>query len=192
VRPVAAASAPVGSVAGILLVGGASRRFGSPKALTPFQGELLAERAHRVLVEAFSDVLALGKAADALPLPFPVEDDGNELRAPIVGIAAGLRRSRSEVCVFLPTDMPWVTPALLRALAAAAEGADAAVPQTGPLPGAYRRSALPVIEARIARGELALRPALAELETRVVECDRALLANVNTRADLEAAGGPGS
>ncbi|MGH3045820.1 MAG: molybdenum cofactor guanylyltransferase, partial [Gaiellaceae bacterium] len=96
-------------VAGVLLVGGASRRFGSPKALARFGRETLAGRAYRVLEEAFDDVLAVGKAADALPLPFPVLDDGSELRAPIVGVAAGLRLTPTELCVFLPTDMPWVT-----------------------------------------------------------------------------------
>jgi molybdopterin-guanine dinucleotide biosynthesis protein A len=147
---------------------------------------MLAERAYRVLEEAFGDVLALGKTADALPLPFPVHDDGSELRAPVVGVAAGLRLAPTELCVFLPTDMPWVTPELLGTLARAAAGLDAAVPQTGPLPGAYRRSVLPVLERRIEAGELALRDALGELRTRDVELDERLLRNVNAPADLRA------
>jgi molybdopterin-guanine dinucleotide biosynthesis protein A len=175
-------------VAGVLLVGGASRRFGSPKALAVYEGETLAERAHRTLREAFGLVLVLGKEADGLDLPFPLVDDGSELRAPIVGVAAALRSAGADVCVLLPTDMPRVTPALLHSLAAAAQGVDAAVPQTGPLPGAYRRGALPVLERRIEDGELALQDALADLETKVVECDPALLVNVNTLAQLEEEG----
>ena len=171
-------------VAGVLLVGGASTRFGSQKALAAFEGETLAERGRRILGEAFDLVIVVGKAADCWPLPFPVLDDGSELRAPIVGVAAGLRLAGAELCVVLPTDMPWVTPALLRRLAAAAEGADAAVPQTGALPGAYRRTALPVLERRIAAGELALHRALLELETRVVHLDARLLGNANVPDDL--------
>ncbi|MGH3037570.1 MAG: molybdenum cofactor guanylyltransferase [Gaiellaceae bacterium] len=171
-------------VAGVLLVGGASRRFGSPKALAVYEGETLAERAHRALHEAFGRVLVVGKEADGLDLPFPLVDDGSDVRAPIVGVVAALRAAGAELCVFLPTDMPRVTPALLRSLAAAAEGVDAAVPQTGPLPGAYRRSALPVLERRMEAGELALHDALAELEANVVEYDEALLVNVNEPADL--------
>jgi molybdopterin-guanine dinucleotide biosynthesis protein A len=171
-------------VAGVLLVGGASRRFGSPKALAVYEGETLAERAHGVLAEAFGRVLVVGKASDRLDLPFPVVDDGSDVRAPIVGVAAALRTAGAELCVVLPTDMPHVTPALLRSLAAAADAVDAAVPQTGPLPGAYRRTALAVLEQRIAAGELALYAALVRLETRVVECDEALLVNVNERGDL--------
>ncbi|HEX2044853.1 MAG TPA: molybdenum cofactor guanylyltransferase [Gaiellaceae bacterium] len=171
-------------VTGVLLVGGASRRFGSPKALARIRGETLAERAYRLLEETFGDVLAVGKAVDALPLPFRVHDDGSDVRAPVVGLAAGLRLAAEDLCVFLPTDMPRVTPALLRSLAEAADGVQAAVPQTGPLPGAYRRSALPVLERRIAAGDLALRDALAELRARVIELDAGELVNVNAPDDL--------
>jgi molybdopterin-guanine dinucleotide biosynthesis protein A len=171
-------------VTGVLLVGGASRRFGSPKALARLDGETLAERAWRTLGEACDERLAVGKAADALPLPFPVADDGSELRAAIVGVAAGLRLAPTDLCVVVPVDLPDVTPAVLEELARAADGVDAAVPQTGPLPGAYRRSALPVLERRIERGELALRAAAAELGARTVEVDEALLRNVNVPTDL--------
>ncbi len=171
-------------VTGVLLVGGASSRFGSPKALALFRGEQLAVVAHRLLEETCDRVLVVGKEADALGLPFAVEDDGSDERAAMVGLAAGLRLALTDLCVVLPTDMPLLRPELLVALAEAAEGVDAAVVQTGPLPGAYRRSALPVLERRIAAGELALRGALAELETRVVEADPGQLRNVNTPADL--------
>lgn len=171
-------------VVGALLVGGASRRFGSPKALAVYEGETLAARGHRVLLEAFGRVLVVGKQADGLELPFPLVDDASDVRAPIVGVAAALREAAAEVCVVLPTDMPHVTSSLLRSLAAGAEGVDAAVPQSGPLPGAYRRTALPVLGHCIATGDLALYGALAELRTRVVQCDDVLLANVNTPSQI--------
>jgi molybdopterin-guanine dinucleotide biosynthesis protein A len=171
-------------VTGVLLVGGASTRFGSAKALAVFDGETLGERAYRALGEAFERVMAVGKEGDALPLPFPVFDDGSDERAAIVGVAASLRLAETDLCVVLPTDMPFVSAGLLRSLAEAADGVDAVVVQTGPLPGAYRRSALPVLERRIAVGELALHEALAELKTRSVDGDLEELRNVNTPADL--------
>jgi molybdopterin-guanine dinucleotide biosynthesis protein A len=171
---------------GVLLVGGASERFGSPKALARFDGEMLAVRAHRVLEDACQRVLVVGKQSDALPLPFPVLDDGAEERAAIVGVAAGLRLAKAEVCVVLPTDMPRVSPALLRSLVRALDGADVAVVQTGPLPGAYRLSALLVLERRIEAGQLGLSEALRELEVRVIRADANLLQNVNTPEELRA------
>ncbi len=167
---------------GVLLVGGASARFGSPKALARFAGETLAERAWRVLGEACDETIAVGKTADALELPFPVVDDGTDVRASLAGIVAGLRAASHDVAIVLPVDVPLVSADVLRALAAACR--DAAVTQTGPLPAAFGRSALPLLEAQLAAGELRLRDALAQLDTAVVQVDASLLANVNTPADL--------
>ena len=171
---------------GVLLVGGASTRFGSPKALARLGEETLAERAWRVLGEACEERIVVGKAADGLDLPFAVLDDGSSVQAPIAGVVAGLRAASHEISVVLPVDTPRVTPELLGALGDAC--ADAAVTQAGPLPGAYARSVLPVLERRLAAGALALRDALAELEVAVVEADAALLLNVNTPDDLRSLG----
>ncbi|MBA2331886.1 MAG: NTP transferase domain-containing protein, partial [Actinobacteria bacterium] len=124
-------------LSGVLLVGGASTRFGSPKALARFRGETLSERGWRVLGEACEERLAVGKAGE-LELPFPVLDDGSAVRAPIAGVLAGLRAAAHATVVFLPVDCPLVTPGLLRDL-----GGARAVPQTGPLPGAYAKADLP-------------------------------------------------
>ena len=170
---------------GVLLVGGASRRFGSPKALARFNGTTLAEQAWGVLGEACDERLAFGKAHDELPLPFPVHDDGTSVRAPLAGVVAGLRLARNEVCVFLPVDVPFATPKLVRKLGEACRDA-AAVPRNGPLPGAYSRKALPVLERRLAAGELALRDAIAELDAPILELDPDLLVNVNAPEELAA------
>jgi molybdopterin-guanine dinucleotide biosynthesis protein A len=167
---------------GVLLVGGAGARFGSPKALARLGGETLAERAWRVLGEAGDERIAVGKAADGLELPFPLLDDGTDVRAPLAGLVAGLQAATHEVVVVLPVDVPLITAAALRELAAACR--DAAVTPSGPLPGAYRRTALPALERALAAGRLRLRDALAGLDVAVVELDEALLANVNTPDEL--------
>jgi aminoglycoside 6-adenylyltransferase len=164
-------------VTGILLLGGASERFGSPKAHALFRGEPLAERAWRLLQEVCEEVLAVGKR-DAGEYSFPVLDDGVEERAPIYGVIAGLRAASNDVCLVVPVDSPLITPDALRALAATRT-----VPQTGPLPGAYPKDALTELEDRVARGELSLRG----VNPLVLEIDETLLANVNTRMDLLAA-----
>jgi molybdopterin-guanine dinucleotide biosynthesis protein A len=58
------------------------------------------------------------------------------------------------------------------------------VSQTGPLPGAYRRTALPQLQQRLVDGNLELRDAVEELETRIVELDPDELVSVNTEGDL--------
>ena len=163
------------TVTGVLLVGGASVRFGSPKALAQFRGETLAERGWRMLGEAFPRRLAVGKGD--LELPFDVLVEPPVPRAPIAGVVAGLRAAATEVAVFLPVDCPLVTPELLREL-----GAACAVTQTGPLPGAYAKDDLPELERRLAAGDYSLRG----VNPRVLETDPRLLANANTPAELSA------
>lgn len=158
---------------GVLLVGGASARFGSPKALARFGDETLAERAWRTLGEAFAFRLAVGKGE--LELPFDAVVEPAEPRAPIAGVVAGLRAAATETAVFLPVDCPLVTPALLREL-----GERRAVTQTGPLPGAYSKADLPELERRLASGDWSLRG----VNPRVFHADPRLLANANTPAEL--------
>jgi molybdopterin-guanine dinucleotide biosynthesis protein A len=172
-------------VTGVLLVGGASERFGSPKALATFRGETLAARAWARL-DWCDERVAVGKRADALSLPFTIVDDGNDLRAPLAGLVAGLRSARSDLCVVLPIDLPLVTRELLQALAAACGSAQAAVPQTGPLPGAFRRSGLAVLTRRLHADDVSIRGALQDLDATTVDCDPQLLVNVNTEAELRA------
>jgi molybdopterin-guanine dinucleotide biosynthesis protein A len=169
---------------GILLAGGASRRFGSPKALASYGGTTLAGRAWGLLGQTCDERLAFGKVADELGLPFPLLDDGIDVRAPIAGVVAGLRAAANDVCVIVPVDCPLLTAEALLELARACM--DAAVPETGPLPGAYAKSALPVLERRLNEGELSLRRALDELSTAVVALDRRLLVNVNEPQELPA------
>jgi molybdopterin-guanine dinucleotide biosynthesis protein A len=153
---------------GILLVGGASTRFGSPKALAQFEGETLADRAWRLLEESCDERLAVG--------PGGLPDPGT---GPVAAIAAGLREATHAVAVVIPVDMPLLTPEALGQLADACR--DAAVAQAGPLPCAIARHTLPAFET----GERRLRTVLDGLDTVRIELDERLLANVNTQSDLD-------
>ena len=166
---------------GILLVGGASERFGSPKALARVGGETLAERGWRTLGEACDERLAFGKAGE-LELPFAVIDDRADVRAPIAGVVAGLGAATNEVCVFLPVDCPNVTADVLRALGDACR--DAAVTAEGPLPGAWARTALPVLARRVRERRLSLAGAYEELDVAEVDLDPELVADADTPDEL--------
>jgi molybdopterin-guanine dinucleotide biosynthesis protein A len=152
---------------GILLVGGASKRFGSPKELAEYDGDTLADRAWNLLAEACDERLAVGR--DGLA------DPGT---GPVAAIAAGLRAATYELAVVIPVDMPLLTAGALRLLADACR--DAAVAQAGPLPCALARHVLPAFET----GERRLRAVLDRLDTARIELHEELLANVNEPADL--------
>lgn len=161
------------SLSGILLVGGSSRRFGSPKALAELEGETLAERAWRLLGDACDERIAVGRGEG---LPFPALADAGT--GPVAAIAAGLRAATHDVAVVIPVDMPLLTADALRLLGGACR--DAAVAQAGPLPCAVARRTLPAFET----GERRLRDVLDGLDTAQIELGPALLANVNEPADL--------
>ena len=158
---------------GVLLLGGASTRFGSPKALATLRGETLAERAWRILGEAAVERIAVGK--EDLGLPFDVLLEPAEPRAPIVGLVEALRVSTTDTVVVLPVDCPLVTGELLRTL-----GRESAVPRTGPLPGAFTKAHLPELERRLAAGEYSLRG----VNDRVLDVDPVQLLDVDTPRDL--------
>ena len=168
------------ALTGVLLVGGASRRYGSPKALAELDGETLAERAWRLLGEACDERFAVGRG---IGLPFPTLPDAVFGGGPLGGIVAGLRAASHEVVVVIPVDMPLLTVDSLHTLADACR--DVAVPQTGPLPGAYAKRALPELERALDHGDFALRHVVAGLDTASVRLADDVLANVNTRNDLE-------
>ena len=156
------------ALTGILLAGGASTRFGSPKSLARFGDETLGERSWRLLGEVCAERFVVG--GDGLA------DPGT---GPVAAIAVGLRAAAHEVAIVIPVDMPLLTADALRSLAGACR--DAAVAQAGPLPCAVARSALPAFET----GERRLRAVLGGLDTARIELDENLLANVNTPADLD-------
>jgi len=128
--------------------------------------------------------MAVGKAEYALP--FDVVDDGTDVRAPIAGVVAGLRAASHPLAVVIPVDMPLLTPDSLWELSDRC--LDVAHPQTGPLPGAYRRTALVSLQDSLDRGELSLRRALSGLEVAVVTLEERSLLNVNERGDLDRLG----
>jgi molybdopterin-guanine dinucleotide biosynthesis protein A len=154
-------------LSGILLAGGASSRFGSPKELAELGGETLGDRAWRLLGEVCDERIRVGRG----------DDPGT---GPVAAIAAGLRQASHEIAVVIPVDMPLLTPAALRQLADACR--DAAVAQNGPLPCAIRRAAFPQTDER------RLRAVLAQLDTVSITLPEEVLANVNDRDDLQRLG----
>jgi CTP:molybdopterin cytidylyltransferase MocA len=121
------------TVAGLVLAAGAGRRYGMPKALVPYEGRLLVQRAADTLHEAGcgSVTVVLGAAADEVRAAAPdlpatvVNPDwatgmGSSLRA---GLAA-LTATGATAAVVLLVDMPGVSAeAVRRILAHAGPGA---------------------------------------------------------------------
>ena len=108
---------------GILLAGGASRRFGRPKVVEPVDGAPLFHRPLRALLDSCDDiVIVLAPDAPDLPLPDGADRvsfarDRVAYEGPLAGARAGLERVRRDHAVLVAADMPGVSAELLGLMA---------------------------------------------------------------------------
>jgi molybdopterin-guanine dinucleotide biosynthesis protein A len=166
---------------GILLAGGASRRFGRPKIVEPVDGAPLFHGPLRALLDSCGDVVIV-IAPDAIELPLP---DGSDrvsfardqvaYEGPLAGTRVGLDHVRRDYAVLLAADMPGVSSGLLSLMAERAATArrkavvlqDADGPR--PLPAVLMVApALAEARALLESGERRLRALVLGLEAEVL------------------------
>jgi molybdopterin-guanine dinucleotide biosynthesis protein A len=201
-------AAPRVATAGVLLAGGAARRFrGLPKGLVRVEGERIADRVLSVLRAETDDVMVVTNE----PLAgawFPGErivGDVTPGLGPLGGIASALEAANGAAILVVAWDMPFVTASLLRELRRRGEaGAGAVVPVHGavgvvePLCAWYAPDALASCRALLAAGVHRARSLLDVLPNvvRMGENDLApfgvparLFTSVDTPEQLTALGG---
>jgi molybdenum cofactor guanylyltransferase len=190
---------------GILLAGGASRRFGRQKIVEPLDGAPLFHRPLRALIDTCDDVVVV-LAPDALEPALPdgadrvsFARDPVAYEGPFAGARAGLERVRGEIAVLLAADMPGVSAALLALMAkhATRSGVDAVVltddRDRRPLPAALAVApALALSRTLLEAGERRLRAlidglaaeALSKEAWSAVDADGAWRRDVDLPGDL--------
>ena len=190
-----AEDARIATVAGAVLLGGASTRMGHDKANLELDGLAGATRAARLLGSLFAEVLLVGGEAPADAPGVRVADTPGPECA-LRGLVGALEAATSARVLVLATDLPLVTPALLLALVAWPEAAVVAPrseTRTQPLCALYRRDAvLREARDRLASRKLKLQGLLDAVDTAYLEPsvlarldpDGHALFNVNTPDDL--------
>lgn len=186
------------SIGVVLLAGGRGRRMGGvDKALLPWRGDTFLQRLARETA-GFREVLLSVDSEDRFPdcgLERVVDEYPGG--GPLGGLAGALRRCRSEALLAVAVDMPlFVAGAGEYVAAFYGDGCDAvaAVTRDGriqPLCAVYSKRCLPVLERRLASGNLRMRDALAELRVRCAPLEHSkypdsVLANVNTPEEYAA------
>lgn len=182
----------------IVLVGGASRRFGRDKLREPVGEGLLVDRPIGALRDVFGPrVATVGQChpevAALADLDIP---DLYFACGPAGGILSALDLTRGDVFV-LAGDLPRITPATIRAILAGAAGSPAcwaALARTDriePCIGLYRRAAIPPLCAAVANGH-PLWEAIPPEHRVDVPTDPREAMNANTIEELRAAGGGGA
>lgn len=190
---------PRAPCAALLLTGGASRRFGSPKAELRVEGERLADRTARILASVAAPVLEVGPGHSRLEAVLEEPPGAGPLAAMAAGAdALAVRGVADRSVLVVAVDLPLLTAALLRALVDA-PAADAVVPRVDgraqPLCARYSPAALEhagLLVADGARSMHALLEVLAvhwfdEPEWSAVVSARALV-DVDTPADARRLG----
>ncbi len=139
------------SISGLVLAGGASSRFGEPKALALFHGRPLVSWVASALAPLCSEVLvSIGIRSDeeafrnAVPGARLVRDRHGD-RGPIEGLQRGCDAARGEILAVAPCDAPLLQTDLYEALLHMLEGHEAAVPRFrvfDPVRAVYRRGAV--------------------------------------------------
>ncbi|WP_180271527.1 molybdenum cofactor guanylyltransferase [Fredinandcohnia onubensis] len=143
------------TIIGVLLAGGESRRFGSPKAFAQFQNKYFYEYAidalkdnvdqlyivsHPLLKEQFQNEASVSVIQD---LP---EFQG---RGPLAGIFTVMKKTSSDWYVILPCDTPFVTDKLVKQLISFTK--DQSIDAIVPIINDRQQPLIAVYHARVAK-----------------------------------------
>lgn len=183
---------------GILLAGGQSRRFGSPKAFAEFQGhpfyhyslEALRLYCEEIVIVARPEFLE--KLPEELHLTTDVEMYAG--MGPLAGILSGMEAVQAERYVVLPCDMPFIEERVIGKLLDRHRGEVSAVTVDGklhPLVSIWKNSVKPTIRQALDEGNRRVMHIQAQHNGLWIEGDlltdkpEIVFKNVNTPCELK-------
>lgn len=177
-----------------VLVGGASRRMGTPKQLLALDGRSFLERVVAALGARASSVVLLGDGpAPEACAGLPRIADAPGAAGPVAGVLAALRSGPGELWMIAACDQPLLSVAAVDWLAAqAAPDVWAVLPRIAggvePFPGLYDPRCADMLEEAARRGPAGPSALAGHARTRCPVPPAALVAawrNVNTPEEAE-------
>jgi molybdopterin-guanine dinucleotide biosynthesis protein A len=146
-----------GDVAGVILAGGMSRRYGTNKAFVRIDGLPLIERVSRVMTTLFEDLfLITNTPAEYAHLGLPMYEDLIKGLGPIGGIYTALSSIPHAAAFCVACDMPALNPAFVRHMVLIRDAFEVVVPRIQgkieALHALYARRCLPHIRELIDSG----------------------------------------
>jgi molybdopterin-guanine dinucleotide biosynthesis protein A len=167
---------PFEDVAGVILAGGKSRRYGENKALVAVEGVPLIERVANVLGSVFHRVVLVTNSPDEYKhLRLPMFEDLVKGLGPLGGILTGLSVITEEAGFLVACDMPFLNPALIRYMSQIRGTFHVVVPRIRgdfeTLHALYSRQCLPALWRFIHAGEYQVFRFFQEVTVRYVEED---------------------
>lgn len=163
-------------ISGAILAGGKSRRMGQDKAwLDLGDGVPLVRRVAAALREVADELLVVTSDARFERLGYPIHADRYGETGAFGGIATAVAAATGELVCVAACDMPFPSPAVYRMLVDAIAEHDVAIPliegEYETMHAVYRKTCLPAMEARLARGQLRVISFLDDVRVRAVSAD---------------------
>lgn len=170
---------PLETVAGVVLMGGRSTRFGSDKATAVLHRRPLVEWVATELAWACREIVVVHAPGQKVPpltlaVPLVLAEDLYPGQGPLGGIVTGFAATGASLAFVVSCDAPLVRPALVYYLASLADGYDIVLPIAHrfpqPLVALYRVAAcLPRFRESIEGGNLKITQAFRDLRLRRVD-----------------------
>jgi len=165
---------PIANVAGFILLGGKSSRYGSNKALVEIDGVRLVDRVAGVMQSIFQRVVLLTNTPEEYAyLQMPMVEDLVKGFGPMGGIYTGLMTLSDEAGFFVACDMPFLSESLIRHMVDLKNDFHAVVPRMDwmlePLHALYSKKCLPVISEAIRHHQHQILKCFAEMRVRYVD-----------------------
>ncbi|GAB3060050.1 molybdenum cofactor guanylyltransferase [Virgibacillus ainsalahensis] len=183
---------------GVLLAGGESRRFGSPKAFAQKDGTPFYNYSFQA-IKPFVDSVLIVTNPKLNPLfkqegqSFTVVNDINKYRGqgPLAGIYTAMEVSNAKWYIIIPIDVPFMQQRVIDLLISHIHtDADAIIPVVSgkmqPLISIFHHSVKKVIEKQLDHGERAVDQLLKECKVNYVPMDdEKSFTNINRQTDYQ-------
>jgi len=180
--------------AAVIIAGGESRRFGSPKALIRINGvPIILRLAAEAATAGIDDIRISANDPDAFAtFGLPVIGDIREGCGPLGGIHSAIVHTDADEILLIPCDMPGISSNELNSLLASANDNPAAhvvfaesPSGAHPLCAVVRRSILRHIESALDEGLLSVNELFGRVDyMKVIFEDEEPFLNLNTPEDL--------
>ncbi|MFX3623718.1 MAG: molybdenum cofactor guanylyltransferase [Ectobacillus sp.] len=183
-------------IAGIILAGGRSRRFGEPKALACWNGKTFLSYALEALYGAADEIVVISHLSEIRQLTdVKVVEDVPDFKGqgPLAGILSGIQAVQADWYFVLPCDVPLVTARLVRTIVQQAEK-EAVVPvsegRTQPLIAIYHHSIKDRVHSHLSKGKRSMQELLLSCDVKYVTEQQlgvppAVFFNVNTKEEYK-------
>lgn len=164
----------INDIAGVILAGGRSTRFGSNKALAILDDKPLIQHVANLMSSLFAECLLVTNTPEEYTfLSLPMTHDRYRDSGPLAGIHAALLQISEPRAFVVACDMPNLSPELIRYICNINEQEyDVIIPwlESGqePLFGIYHKKSLAVIDTYLQQKDCQIIRALEDLQVRRV------------------------